>query len=319
LQAIFEPILTEIPLVEERLKAVAEADFPELARLLGHVLRREGKRIRPALTLLAGKFHHYNLELLIPMAAAIELFHTATLVHDDTIDNSATRRGLPTLSSIWGSEVAVLAGDYLFAKSADLVATTGNLRVITLFAQTLMTICSGQLEENFSACDPEQSRQQYYDRSGKKTASLFSAAAESGAILSEAPEEAVQALKSYGYNLGLAFQIVDDILDFTAGEEELGKPVAGDLLQGVLTLPAILFMEQHPEDNPIKEMLAGKDEEANLKRAIESIRNSPIIGESYGIAQDFSAQACHALEVLPDSPPRRALLQLADYVIQRQR
>jgi len=319
LQAIFEPILTEIPLVEERLKAVAEADFPELAQLLGHVLRREGKRIRPALTLLAGKFHHYNLELLIPMAAAIELFHTATLVHDDTIDNSATRRGLPTLSSIWGSEVAVLAGDYLFAKSADLVATTGNLRVITLFAQTLMTICSGQLEENFSACDPEQSRQQYYDRSGKKTASLFSAAAESGAILSEAPEEAVQALKSYGYNLGLAFQIVDDILDFTAGEEELGKPVAGDLLQGILTLPAILFMEQHPEDNPIKEMLAGKDEEANLKRAIESIRNSPIIGESYGIAQDFSAQACHPLEVLPDSPARRALLQLADYVIQRQR
>ncbi len=319
MQAIFEPILTEIPLVEERLRAVAEADFPQLAQLLGHVLRREGKRIRPALTLLAGKFHHYNLELLIPMATAIELFHTATLVHDDTIDNSATRRGLPTLSSIWGSEVAVLAGDYLFAKSADLVATTGNLRVITLFAQTLMTICSGQLEENFSACDPEQSRQQYYDRSGKKTASLFSAAAESGAILSEAPEEAVQALKSYGYNLGLAFQIVDDILDFTAGEEELGKPVAGDLLQGILTLPAILFMEQHPEDNPIKEMLAGKDEEANLKRAIESIRNSPIIAESYGIARDFSAQACHALEVLPDSPVRRALRQLADYVIQRQR
>jgi geranylgeranyl pyrophosphate synthase len=319
LQAIFEPILTEIPLVEERLKAVAEADFPQLARLLGHVLHREGKRIRPALTLLAGKFHHYNLELLIPMATAIELFHTATLVHDDTIDNSATRRGLPTLSSIWGSEVAVLAGDYLFAKSADLVATTGNLRVITLFAQTLMTICSGQLEENFSTFDPEPSRQQYYQRSGKKTASLFSAAAESGAILSAAPEEAVQALKSYGYNLGLAFQIVDDILDFTAGEEELGKPVAGDLLQGVLTLPAILFMEQHPEDNPIKEMLAERDEEANLKRAIESIRNSAIIGESYGIAQDFSAQACQALQALPDNPPRRALLQLADYVIQRQR
>jgi geranylgeranyl pyrophosphate synthase len=319
LQVIFEPVATEIPLVEERLKAVAEADFPQLAQLLGHVLQREGKRIRPALTLLAGKFHHYDLELLIPMAAAIELFHTATLVHDDTIDNSATRRGLPTLSSIWGNEVAVLAGDYLFARSADLVATTGNLRVITLFAQTLMTICSGQLEENFSACDPQQSHQQYYQRCGKKTASLFSAASESGAILSAAPEEAVQALKSYGYNLGLAFQIVDDILDFIADEGELGKPVGGDLLQGVLTLPAILFMEQHPEDNPIKEMLAGRDREENLKRAIESIRNSAIIAESYAIARDFSARACQALQALPDSPPRRALLQLADYVIQRQR
>jgi geranylgeranyl pyrophosphate synthase len=319
LQAIFEPILTEIPLVEERLKAIAEVDFLQLAQLLGHVLQRKGKRIRPALTLLAGKFHYYDLGLLIPMAAAIELFHTATLVHDDTIDASATRRGLPTVSTIWGNEVAVLAGDYLFAKSADLVATTGNLRVITLFAQTLMTICSGQLEENFSVCDPQQSRQQYYQRSGKKTASLFAAAAESGAILSQAAEEAVQALKSYGYNLGLAFQIVDDILDFTADEAELGKPVGGDLLQGILTLPAILFLEQLPNDNPIKEMLAGRDEEANLKRAIESICNSPFIAESYGIAQDFSAQACQALHVLPDNPTRRALLELADYVIQRQR
>jgi geranylgeranyl pyrophosphate synthase len=319
LQAIFQPVATEIPLVEERLKAVAEVDFPQLAQLLGHVLHGEGKRIRPALTLLAGRFHHYDLELLIPMATAIELFHTATLVHDDTIDSSATRRGLPTLSTIWGNEVAVLAGDYLFAKSADLVATTGNIRVITLFAQTLMTICRGELEENFSACDPQQSCHQYYQRSGKKTASLFSAAAESGAILSQAPEEAVQALKSYGYNLGLAFQIVDDIFDFTADEGELGKPVGGDLLQGVLTLPAILFLEHLPDDNPIKEILAGRDKEANLKRAIESIRNSPIIAESYGIAQDFSAKASHALQVLPDNPSRRALLELADYVIQRQR
>lgn len=318
MQAIFKPVKKELPLVDEMLRTVAGVDFPELAQLLNHVLKRGGKRIRPALTLLAGKFHHYNLDLLIPMATGVELFHSATLVHDDSIDDSAMRRGLPTVSSIWGHQLAILTGDYLFAKSADLVATTGNLRVIRLFAQTLMIICSGELEENFSAYDWQQSRQQYYQRSGRKTASLFSMAAESGAILSDAPEEAVNALKSYGYNLGLAFQIVDDILDFTGGEE-LGKPVGGDLLQGTLTLPVILFMEHESEDNPIKRILEGKDKEANLKRAIESIRNSPIIEESYAIARDFSTKACQALEIFPDKPSRRALWELADYVIERQR
>jgi heptaprenyl diphosphate synthase/octaprenyl-diphosphate synthase len=148
---------------------------------------------------------------------------------------------------------------------------------------------------------------------------LFSSATESGAVLSQAPEEAVEALKSYGYNLGMAFQTVDDILDFTGEEGELGKPVGSDLLQGTLTLPAILFLRQYPGDNPLREIWEEKDREANLKQAIESIRNSSAIEESYAVARDFSAKARYALKTLPDSPPRRALIELADYVIQRQR
>ncbi len=313
---IFEPIEQELSLVEQQLKAIAEVAFPQLAQVLDYIMKRGGKRIRPALTLLAGKLCDYHQPPLIPMAAGVELLHNATLIHDDAIDDAPTRRGLPTVDSLWSDEVAILAGDYLFAKSAELVATTGNLRVIRLFAQTLMTICSGELDENFSSGEMRQSRQQYYQRSGQKTASLFAAAAESGAVLSDVSEEAVQALRDYGYNLGLAFQIVDDILDFTGDEHELGKPVGADLLQGTLTLPVILLLERS-ENNPIKELLEGKDKEANLKQAIEAIRNSSVIDESYAIAEDWTAKARQALEMFPDNAPRRALLQLADYVTQR--
>lgn len=316
MRAIFEPIKEDLSLVEQQLTAVAEIDFPQLSQVLDHVVKRGGKRIRPALTLLAGKCFNYNQDLLIPMAIGVELLHNATLLHDDAIDGAAMRRGLPTVDSLWGDEVAILTGDYLFAKSAEMVAATGNLRVIRLFAQTLMTICSGELEEHFSARDLRQSRQQYYHRSSQKTASLFATAAESGAILSDATEEAVQALKGYGHNLGLAFQIVDDILDFTGDEHELGKPVGADLLQGTLTLPAILLLERS-QGNPIKEVLQGRDNEAGLKQAISAIRNSPAIAESYAVAQDFTAKARQALDVFPDNAPRRALLELADLVIQR--
>jgi geranylgeranyl pyrophosphate synthase len=308
-----------MPLVDEMLKAIAEADFPQFTPLLSHVLIKGGKRIRPALTLLSGKFYRYDPDLLIPMATGVELLHTATLVHDDTIDSSSLRRGSPTVHTIWGDKAAILMGDYLFAKSAELVATTGNLRVMRLSAQIIMTISSGELEESFSAYNTQQSREQYYQRCSKKTASLFSMASESGAILSQAPEEAIQALKSYGYNIGLAFQLVDDILDFTGDEREMGKPVGSDLLQGTLTLPTILLLERYPEDNPTIKVLGKRDTEENIKRVIEMLSDSPVIEDCYAIAEGFSEKACQALEVLPDNPSRKALLDLADYVIQRQR
>lgn len=316
--SIFVPVENEIPLVEDGLKAVADVDYPWLADLLNYIISG-GKQIRPTLTLLAGRFHRYNLDLLIPMATGVELLHTATLVHDDTIDGSLMRRGKPTATSIWGVSVATVAGDYLFAQSAELVARTGNLRVITLFARTLMALCSGELEESFANYDQEQPRQSYFRMIANKTASLFSTATESAGILSEAPEEAVQALKSYGYNLGMTFQIVDDILDFTAQDEELGKPVASDLLQGTLTLPAILLKEQRPKDNPIAEIFENRQKQQSLKLAIEMIHCSGIIPECYRIAQSFTSRACQALQVFPDNPSRQALMELADYVIQRQR
>ena len=319
LSTIYKPIQEDLVKVEDSLRAVSKVDFTWLAKLLGHSLKSGGKRIRPALTLLSGKFYDYNLDYLLPMATAVELLHTATLVHDDAIDNSLVRRGRPTINKVWGSEKAVLLGDYLFANAGELTTTTQNLRVIKLVARTIMTISSGELNQALNAFNLEQTRQDYLQRISRKTASLFSLATESGAVLSQAPEKSIQVLIDYGYNLGIAFQIVDDILDFAGTEEEVGKPVGSDLAQGTLTLPAILLLERYPEDNPVKKLFHNEDEQKNIELAIELVRNSSIVEECYRVASDYCARACRNLNLLPDSESCQALIQLADYVSKRRR
>ena len=316
--SLFSPVEEELVLVEEGIRAVADVEYPWLVELLGYIVNSGGKRVRPALTLLAGKLSNGgNLDALIPVATGVELLHTATLMHDDTIDISTKRRGKPTAASIWGWGVATLAGDYLFSRAAELVSQANNVRADRLFAQTLMALCTGELEESFSSFDLNQDRQSYLRKIGNKTASLFAMATESGGIVAEVSEEAIEALRSYGYNLGMAFQIVDDIFDFTAGEEELGKPVASDLLHGHLTLPAILLKEQRPDDNPVNDIFEHRDIERNLELAIQMIRNSGIVSECYRSAQDFITEACRALDIFPESPCQRKLIELADYVVER--
>jgi len=317
LNTIYESIQADLAKVKDSLRSISKVDFPWLSEQLGYVVRSGGKGLRPALTLLAGKFYNYNLEYLLPMAVAVELMHTATLVHDDAIDKSVVRRGKPTINRIWGEETAVLLGDYLFAKAGESVSDTQSPRVIKLFSQTLAAISSGELNQLLGAFKLEQTQQHYFQRISSKTASLFSLATESGAILSEAPEKSVKALKEYGYNLGIAFQIVDDILDFTGTEEKLGKPVGSDLAQGTLTLPAMLLLERYPEDNPIKSLFENKDKRKNIELAIELVRNSSIVQECYGIASDYCAKARRNLNLLPENAGRQALTGLADYIINR--
>jgi octaprenyl-diphosphate synthase len=318
LRTIYEPIQEDLNKVGDWLRSVSGVDFPRLSELLDYSLS-VGKGIRPALTLLSGKFHNYNLGYLLPAATAIELLHTATLVHDDAIDKSPVRRGKPTINAVWGEDKAVLLGDYLFAKAGELAATTGNLQVVKLFAQTIMTISSGELNQAFNAFNLEQTREDYFQRISSKTASLFCLATESGAILSQTPEKSIEVLREYCYNLGIAFQIVDDILDFIGSEEKLGKPVGSDLAQGTLTLPAMLLLERYPEDNPVKRLFQGGDKQKNIELAIELIRDSSITQECYSIATDYGSRACHNLSLLPDNSSRQALIQLADYVIRRRR
>jgi geranylgeranyl pyrophosphate synthase len=290
-----------------------------MSDLLEHTLKDAGKLIRPALTLLAAKPYRYDLEIVLPVATAVELLHTATLVHDDTVDRSLVRRGKPTVSSIWGRDVAVLLGDYLFAASAEMVSIAGSLRVMRLFAQTLMAISSGELRHMFNTYDLGQTRQHYYQMIGSKTASLFSSATEAGALVSQAPEQAMAALRGYGYNMGLAFQIVDDILDFVGDEAEMGKPVGSDLIQGTLTLPAIVYLERYPDDDCIQRVFEGGGSPEHLPQAVERVSNPAVIEECYAIALDFCSQASKGLEALPDNACRRSLLDLAEYAIERKR
>lgn len=319
LSTIYKPIQEDLAKVEDCLKSVSKVDSPRLSELLNCSLEGGGKRIRPALVLLSGKFYEYNLDNLLPMAVAVELLHTATLVHDDAIDKSLVRRGRPTIYSVWGDDKTVLLGDYLFAKVEEFAATTGNLQVIKLSAQTLQAISSGELNQAFNAFNLEQTRQDYLQRISSKTAYLLSTATASGAILSQAPEESIKGLRDYGYNLGIAFQIVDDILDFIGTEEELGKPVGSDLAQGTLTLPAMLLLERYPEDNPVKRLFQNREKQENVELAIELVRNSSIVSECYEVASDYCAKACRNLKVLPDNASRRALGDLADYIVKRRR
>ncbi len=319
LSTIYELIQEDLGKVESALRSVSEIDFVWLSKLLAYSLNGGGKRIRPALTLLAGKFYNYNLDSLVPMATAVELMHTATLVHDDAIDKSAVRRGRPTINKVWNEDKAVLLGDYLFAKAGEFAADSRNLRAIKLFARTLQIISSGELNQAFNAFNLKQPREDYLQRIASKTASLFLLATESGAILSQAPEESVEILKGYGYNLGIAFQIVDDILDFIGTEEEMGKPIGSDLAQGTLTLPAMLLLERYPGENPVKALFQSRDKQENIKLAIELVRDSPIVEQCYKFASDYCSKACRNLNLLPDNASRQILIELTDYVLARKR
>lgn len=323
LEEIYQPVAEDLAKVRRQLELVAEVDHPPLAEMLRHILEG-GKGIRPALNLLSGKFYQYNFDRLLLMATAIELMHTATLVHDDAIDKSAVRRGRPTVNQVWGEERAVLLGDFVFARAGEFAADTGNLRVIKLFSQTLQTISGGEIVQADDAFKLEQTRRHYLERIAGKTASLFSLATISGAILSDAPEASVKILRDYGFNLGVAFQIVDDILDFVGTEEEMGKPIGSDLAQGTLTLPAMLLLEQYPEDNPVKDLFRNpnvpeEEKRARVRRAIEMVAQSSIVKQCYDVASEYCDKARRDLEKLPAKPSRQALRDLAALVISRKK
>jgi len=292
--------------------------FPELHRMMEHVLVG-GKVVRPALTFLAGRCFGCNQDGLLPMATASELLHIATLVHDDAIDKADTRRNRQTVNKLWGLEKAVLFGDFLFARAGEFAAETENIRVVRLFSHTLQVISGGELKQSFGAFNMDQSFDKYLERIGGKTASLMSMATESGAILSEASEKDIQALENYGYNLGLAFQIVDDILDFTGDEDKMGKPVGSDLAQGTVTLPSLLLLKYHPDDNPLQEIFESEDKNAGVKKAVAMVLGSAIIEECYRTAENYKNRACTELDELPDSTGKKCLIKLADYVIERNR
>ena len=315
---IYEPIRDELRQVEERVVAMSQSGDPSIQEVVSYVLEGRGKMVRPAITILASKFHPCpDPSLPVIMASAVELLHLATLIHDDTVDHSQMRRGKITVSDRWGRDVALLVGDYLFATSATVVCYVEDIQLIHRFAQTIKEISHGELSESLGTYDWRQTREQYFERISKKTAFLFATAAEGGSLLSEAPEPVVKALRSYGANLGLAFQVVDDILDFQGTEQEIGKPVGSDLSHGVLTLPSILLVEQYPHDNPVAKVFQDIDRQENVDRALQMVQNGSIIEECYGVAREFCRKAHEALEGLEDSVYRQSLWALAAYVVER--
>jgi geranylgeranyl pyrophosphate synthase len=313
----FNPVQDCIPLVEARMREQSNGHHEDLAAALDHLLSSGGKRIRPVVALLTGSMLGADPDLLITLAAAIELLHTATLVHDDLIDGSLLRRGYPTLNAKWSPAATVLTGDFIFARAAKLAAETNSVEVMSLFAQTLATIVNGEITQLFVNHAPI-SRQDYFDRIYAKTASMFELASTAAAILSQVSEDDQEAMHNYGYEIGMAFQIVDDVLDFTGEQETVGKPVANDLRQGLITLPAIIYLETHPEDP--NGHLFGIGNYFNEERVMgfaKAIRESSAIDKALEEARAFAERGLNALATFPASPERNALEDLANFIVHR--
>jgi geranylgeranyl pyrophosphate synthase len=316
LEDIYVPVRDDLAIVEENLAEIAQHDIPLLSSLLEYALLNGGKRVRPALTLLCGKFRNYDSNVLVPIATSAELLHIGTLVHDDIIDNSALRHGKDTVSRAWGPNSALLLGDYLFARAGRLAANTENMSVFRRFAETLMTISGGELRETGIKFDMNNAKENYYRWISDKTASLFIMAAECGSVLSGCDGEQVEALKRYAHKFGMAFQVIDDILDFVGESSQMGKPVGSDLSEGAITLPSIIYAERNPGDNIIHEIILKKDSR-RVTEAVEKIRKSDIIDQCRSIAWNFYHESLESLRKLPDCDARRSLEALVTFVIER--
>lgn len=291
-----------------------------------HLVKSGGKRARPVVALLVCKALAADCERAVSLAAAVEMLHTATLVHDDIVDGALFRRGIPTLNATWSPGATILTGDYLFARAADLAAQTDNVIVMRLFARALMTICNGELHQLFSdrySLDSNEnprelmSRESYFQRIYAKTGALFVLAAEAAGVLAGSDEGLLADLRIFGREMGIAFQIVDDLLDFVGSESQVGKPLGSDLAQGLVTLPVICFLEISPDDSRIYDVLRGKRKKENVQLALEAVRNSNAIWRAKQEAQEHAELAKAALQSLPDNLYRQTLLELADYTVQR--
>ena len=346
---LLAPVRGGLEQVEEKMKSVDADVFAPLANAFLELIGQGGKRLRPALALLAAGLQDANPEYnnsrpdvdgpltaldevrnahtLIALAAAVEMLHTATLVHDDVIDGALLRRDAPTLNASWSAGATVLAGDYMFARSAQFAAETDNVRVITIFSDTLRVIVDGEMRQLSDRNDFRQDRQAYYQRIYAKTASLYSAATEAAAVLVGLSPDRVQALKSFGYQFGMAFQIVDDILDFVGTDATLGKPVGSDLRQGTLTLPFLYYLRELPQPQKVVSRLLQARERADagdpgilsatVQEIVQAVRASGAIEAAHQEALGFLDHAVHDLAPFNDNLCQRSLLGLCAFVVQR--
>ncbi|CAN5830511.1 polyprenyl synthetase family protein [soil metagenome] len=312
----------DLDLVRDRVASAAHVDFPIVSGLVEGIVQAGGKKFRPLLLLLAGRAFSYDRPRLVTAAAGVELLHTASLVHDDSIDRASIRRGQPTLNSRLSSGSVILIGDFLFAQSAILAAATESTRVVAIFASTLASICDGQLREMLGAHNLQQNRQEYLDRIFGKTASLFAGAAEMGAVLGGASEPQIQQLRGFGNDLGMAFQIIDDVLDLREKSSDLGKPAGNDIRQGVVTLPTMMYAPRLEAGSREMDVLAGViagEEESNdeILEVVLEIRRSGALDEASEIANGYLDSARTCLNVVEEPQTREWLEELLDLAVQR--
>ena len=316
LSAMYSFLNTDINIIEKELERAIQSDYPLLSQASLHLLQAGGKRIRPVFVLLGGKFGQYNIECIKNVAVALELIHMASLVHDDVIDDAELRRGKATIKAKWSNRFAMYTGDYIFARSLELMTSLNNPLAHRILANTIVEVCRGEIEQISDKYRFDQNLRCYLRRIKRKTALLIAVSCQLGAIAANAPREIHEQLYLFGYYVGMSFQITDDILDFIGTEEQLGKPAGGDLLQGNITLPVFFAME----DEHVKSRIIGitpytsPDE---MKEIISLIKNTGAIERSYEVSNGYLQKAFSILERLPKNKARTTLYEIAKYIGKR--
>jgi heptaprenyl diphosphate synthase component 2 len=321
LSRLFASIQPDLDQVDATFQERATSGLDILNSASMHALGSPGKRLRTALTLLSGKLNTYRFDKLLPLSVAFEMVHLATLIHDDIVDNALTRRGKPTINAVWGNNIAILLGDYYFAKTAGLIADINENRIDHLFSDTVATVCEGTILEMMTAGRIDLSIKSYYEKISHKTACLIAACCKGGAIVSQALDQEIELLHTYGMNLGIAFQIVDDILDYTEDQETIGKPAGNDLRQGMVTLPLIYALQEQPRNGHYQEIQQLLNGESHSEEDIHAIVNWVVTGSgverSLADAYRYGNKAREALAHFPSSKDRQVLNDLIDFVITR--
>jgi all-trans-nonaprenyl-diphosphate synthase len=315
---LFAPVDNDLRLLTDNLKKLVSARHPILGAAAEHLFDAVGKRVRPAIVLLVSRATMLEQDITPRhrrLAEITEMIHTASLVHDDVIDEAQLRRNVPTVNSLFDNRIAVLAGDFLFAQSSWYLANLDNLDVVKLLSEVIRDFAEGEILQGLNRFDTNISLEAYLEKSYYKTASLIANSAKAAAILSETTPEVSQKLYDYGRNLGLAFQIVDDILDFTGSTEILGKPAGSDLISGNITAPALYAIAEQPY--LIKLIEREFSEEGDHEEALAIIHESHGIERSRELAAQHAKTALQSLDCLKPSDSCQALIELADYVLSR--
>ena len=316
--AIARLIETELGEVEDEISAQLDAESSAVVELGTHLLKAGGKRLRPTLVILAGRMWGAPHPALISMAAAVEILHMATLVHDDSIDRASLRRGLPTINAQWGDAIAILVGDFLFARAFGSFARTGDRRIVTEMAELVFQMSVGEIDQQRQAYDVRLSMEQYEARIERKTALFIARCCALGAELADAGPAEVELLRKLGWEIGMAYQVTDDLLDYTASGVQLGKPAAEDLRSGMLTLPVLWALHQSTHRDEIRTLISdrrlGDEEVAQIGKWIEECGG---FSEAQRAADQHTRKALAILEELPGGDWRDAFAQLIGQLSQR--
>jgi heptaprenyl diphosphate synthase len=315
---LLEPVAAELQEFERRLDSEIASDLGPMASAMSHIVKAGGKRLRPALVILSARLGDADPDAVYSLAMGIEFIHTATLVHDDLIDKAPTRRGITTIHEALGPDPAVIIGDYYFAKGAYLLSEIGMPEIDSAISHAVMTICMGELLQMTSRNEYDQSLADYHRKIGRKTATLVSTCCYGGGLIAGLDADSVERLRRYGHSLGMAFQIADDVLDYVATSEEMGKPVGADLRQGTVTLPLMLALNDREVGSRLRAILDRNDlNDSDYESVVTLVRNSTAIAEAERSAQEFAREAATELAGFPPSTALTTLERVCDYVVER--